>query len=187
MKLEDEVEIVSVVLSIDFNLELDLRHLYESLDAQDVEYNPEVNHWLKTRFGPEDTYVAFYQSGKAMIAGADSVTEAEELADRVVEETRKAVDSVDESNRRIENIVCTYSLDRRVSLEKLAVAIGFENMEYEPEQFPALVYRKEDYVILVFASGKIVVTGLTDIDEIATAVADFAACIQEININSDSY
>ena len=34
-------------------------------------------------------------------------------------------------------------------------------MEYEPEQFPGLVYRMDDpdVVILLFGSGKIVITG----------------------------
>jgi TATA-box binding protein (TBP) (component of TFIID and TFIIIB) len=38
--------------------------------------------------------------------------------------------------------------------------------EYEPEQFPGLVFWPDDHpvVILVFASGKVVVTGAKDIN-----------------------
>ncbi|MDI6639288.1 MAG: TATA-box-binding protein, partial [Methanocellales archaeon] len=38
---------------------------------------------------------------------------------------------------------------------------GLENIEYEPEQFPGLVYRIDEpnVVVLVFGSGKLVVTG----------------------------
>jgi transcription initiation factor TFIID TATA-box-binding protein len=41
-----------------------------------------------------------------------------------------------------------------------------EYTEYEPEQFPGLVYRLNDHpvVILIFASGKVVVTGAEDLN-----------------------
>ncbi|MGB9127897.1 MAG: TATA-box-binding protein, partial [Methanoregula sp.] len=36
-----------------------------------------------------------------------------------------------------------------------------ENIEYEPEQFPGLVYRIKDpkIVVLIFSSGKLILTG----------------------------
>ncbi len=42
-----------------------------------------------------------------------------------------------------------------------AVALELENTEYEPEQFPGLVYRLGDpkVVLLLFGSGKVVCTG----------------------------
>jgi transcription initiation factor TFIID TATA-box-binding protein len=42
-----------------------------------------------------------------------------------------------------------------------AVALGLENIEYEPEQFPGLVYRIKvpKVVVLIFSSGKLVITG----------------------------
>ena len=39
--------------------------------------------------------------------------------------------------------------------------LGLENVEYEPEQFPGLVYRikQPKVVVLIFSSGKLVITG----------------------------
>ncbi|HEX59473.1 MAG TPA: TATA-box-binding protein, partial [Methanomicrobia archaeon] len=39
--------------------------------------------------------------------------------------------------------------------------LGLEGMEYEPEVFPGLVYRieKPKVAILIFSSGKLVITG----------------------------
>jgi len=39
--------------------------------------------------------------------------------------------------------------------------LGLENIEYEPEQFPGLVYRLDvpKVVVLLFGSGRLVVTG----------------------------
>jgi len=47
-----------------------------------------------------------------------------------------------------------------------------ENIEYEPEQFPGLVYRiKEPKVaMLLFGSGKIVCTGARKVSDVSVAV-----------------
>ena len=50
--------------------------------------------------------------------------------------------------------------------------LGLENVEYEPEQFPGLVYRIEEpkVAMLLFGSGKIVCTGAIRTDDIYIAV-----------------
>jgi transcription initiation factor TFIID TATA-box-binding protein len=46
-------------------------------------------------------------------------------------------------------------------LEQYCYGLGIENVEYEPEIFPGLVYRIEvpKLVVLVFSSGKLVIAG----------------------------
>ncbi|OQB24847.1 MAG: TATA-box-binding protein 2 [Euryarchaeota archaeon ADurb.Bin190] len=48
-----------------------------------------------------------------------------------------------------------------LNLNAIALGLGLENIEYEPEQFPGLVYRikQPKVVVLIFSSGKLVVTG----------------------------
>ena len=52
-------------------------------------------------------------------------------------------------------------LGRRLNLNAIAIGLGLETVEYEPEQFPGLVYRLDDppVVVLLFGSGKSVITG----------------------------
>ena len=59
-----------------------------------------------------------------------------------------------------------------MNLRNLAISFGLENVEYEPEQFPALVYRVSEphVVFLIFNSGEIVCTGAKKIEDITTAV-----------------
>ncbi|MHC1574993.1 MAG: TATA-box-binding protein, partial [Candidatus Methanogasteraceae archaeon] len=59
------------------------------------------------------------------------------------------------------NIVAGASLDTELDLDAIAIGLGFENIEYEPEVFPGLVYRIKDpkVVVLIFRSGKLVITG----------------------------
>lgn len=55
-----------------------------------------------------------------------------------------------------------------------------EQTEYEPEQFPAQMYRDSEYVVLVFSSGKLLCTGLTDLDAISKAIDDLTGRIQAV-------
>jgi transcription initiation factor TFIID TATA-box-binding protein len=59
-----------------------------------------------------------------------------------------------------------------LNLNAIAAGLGLENIEYEPEQFPGLVYRLSDpkVVILLFGSGKLVVTGGKKPEDMVNAV-----------------
>jgi transcription initiation factor TFIID TATA-box-binding protein len=59
-----------------------------------------------------------------------------------------------------------------LNLNAIAIGLGLENIEYEPEQFPGLVYRLSDpkVVILLFGSGKLVVTGGKKPEDMVNAV-----------------
>ena len=61
---------------------------------------------------------------------------------------------------RVENIVASVILEDRIDLEKVANA--YHSVEYDPEQFPGLVFRLQNpkAAVLVFNTGKMVVTGL---------------------------
>jgi transcription initiation factor TFIID TATA-box-binding protein len=60
---------------------------------------------------------------------------------------------------QVENIVASAKLEGKLNLDKIAFEL--ENSEYEPEQFPGLVYRMKEpkVAFLLFGSGKIVCTG----------------------------
>jgi transcription initiation factor TFIID TATA-box-binding protein len=80
---------------------------------------------------------------------------------------------------RIQNLVCTAELGESLNLSALVIGLGLESTEYEPEQFPGLIYRPSgaDIVVLLFASGRVVITGSPDLD---TAEETFAALQKEV-------
>jgi transcription initiation factor TFIID TATA-box-binding protein len=75
----------------------------------------------------------------------------------------------------MQNFVCTADLDEPANLNALAIGLGLERTEYEPEQFPGLVYRPEDgdAVLLVFGSGKVVITGAKSVEQAEATFEDF--------------
>ena len=81
---------------------------------------------------------------------------------------------------RIENIVASASLNVEIPLEKIVSKL--EGMEYEPEQFPGLVYRMKTpkVAFLLFGSGKIVCTGARSIKDVDIAVKKVSKKLKQI-------
>jgi transcription initiation factor TFIID TATA-box-binding protein len=77
------------------------------------------------------------------------------------------IDVPDEPDVAVQNIVSSGDLGADLNLNAMAIGLGLEHVEYEPEQFPGLVYRLEnhDVVLLLFGSGKVVITGATEPDD----------------------
>ena len=76
---------------------------------------------------------------------------------------------------RIENVVASTSLGHELDLKAIALALG--GSEYEPEQFPGLMYRINEpkVVLLMFGSGKVVCTGARKPADVETAVEKITA------------
>jgi len=72
----------------------------------------------------------------------------------------------------IQNMVAVYDLGSEMNLNLVAISLGLERIEYEPEQFPGLVYRPSDLkvVALLFGSGKVVLTGAKRNEDIDIAI-----------------
>jgi transcription initiation factor TFIID TATA-box-binding protein len=69
-------------------------------------------------------------------------------------------------------MVCSYDTGLKINLTKVIVTFNYEKIEYEPEQFPGLVYRISDpkIVVLIFSSGKIILTGGKTIVDVKSAI-----------------
>ncbi|MCX6699174.1 MAG: TATA-box-binding protein [Methanomicrobiales archaeon] len=72
----------------------------------------------------------------------------------------------------VKNMVCSYDTGLKISLARVIATFTYEKIEYEPEQFPGLVFRiaEPKIVILIFSSGKIVLTGGTNIEDVKSAI-----------------
>jgi transcription initiation factor TFIID TATA-box-binding protein len=182
--MDFDFEICNVVGWISYRQELDLAALADAFatrsEITSVKYEPAENHWLQANFTPDDTYVAFYRSGRCSITGIDSVEQFEEDVGRVNAVMRDLLEFDFTPESKIANIVVTTTLNVNVQLEALALQLGLERVEYEPEQFPGLIYRgfESDAVILIFSSGKLLCTGLSDLDAIADMVGTFTEKIK---------
>jgi transcription initiation factor TFIID TATA-box-binding protein len=84
----------------------------------------------------------------------------------------------------VQNIVSTADLGSSLNLNAIAVGLGLERIEYEPEQFPGLVYRMDEpsVLLLLFGSGKLVITGATWLAEAEHAVERIHSRLDEVGL-----
>jgi transcription initiation factor TFIID TATA-box-binding protein len=82
----------------------------------------------------------------------------------------------------IQNIVASANLHGKVDQE--AAAEVLENVMYEPEQFPGLIYRMGDpkVVILIFSSGKLVCTGGKSAEMVDVAVVKLHGILEDYDL-----
>ena len=166
-----EVKVENIVASTSFAEKLDLDMISQSLE--ETEYEPEQFPGLVYRSKNPKTATLLFRSGKANCTGAKNIEDARKTIDIISEKLEKlGVEVYKNLDIIIQNIVAISDLGGELNLNEVAMGLGLENTEYEPEQFPGLVYRiKEPKVaMLLFGSGKIVCTGARKVSDISVAV-----------------
>ena len=162
------IVIANAVGSGDLGVELNVAGVESDLDLPYTEYDPSNYHGLYVRLVENGPLITVYRSGKYIISGCSTFEQLYGTNDSFLT-TLSELDIVDvdaETGFSVQNVVCKAQLDDSVELNALSIALGLESVEYEPEQFPGLIYRPADHpaVLLVFTNGKIVVTGTSDVD-----------------------
>lgn len=180
------VEVVNAVGSGFLNREFDLSVVAEDLGSA-ADFDPEKYPGMYIRFSEDSPLVTLYRTGKYIVTGADSVDELEESNDKLLNLLcdNGIIDRSDVEWFEVQNLVCTTNFDQDLNLSALAIGLGLEQTEYEPEQFPGLVYRNPDLesVILIFSTGKAVITGSSDLDEVVAASDHLIEELSRLQLN----
>ena len=166
-----KIKIENIVASTTIAKELDLMSIASTWE--DVEYEPEQFPGLVYRLKEPRTATLLFGSGKANCTGARTVEGVHKTIETLVKRLKEAgIPVIEHPEIVVQNIVATYDLGKELDLNAIAVGLGLENIEYEPEQFPGLVYRLTDLgvVVLLFGSGKIVCTGARHEKDVELAV-----------------
>ncbi|CAI8501864.1 unnamed protein product [Hanseniaspora opuntiae] len=131
----------NIVATVNLDCKLDLKTI--ALHARNAEYNPKRFAAVIMRIREPKTTALIFASGKMVVTGAKSEQDSK-LA-----------------SRKYARII------QKIGLEGLAFAHGAFS-SYEPELFPGLIYRmvKPKIVLLIFVSGKVVLTGAKKREEI---------------------
>ncbi|HDM36348.1 MAG TPA: TATA-box-binding protein [Candidatus Syntrophoarchaeum butanivorans] len=154
------IKIENVVASAVISDSLDLIEISEKFD--NAEYQPKKFPGLVFRTKEPKAAALIFRSGKVVCTGAKSIEDVNIVVRRIAEMLReKGIKVWDEPQLVIQNIVASADLGQELNLNAIAMSLDLENIEYEPEQFPGLVYRLSDpkVVVLLFGSGKLVITG----------------------------
>lgn len=162
------VDVVNVVASGSLGVELDLKAV--SVDLGEIaEFDPDKYPGVYIRLSESAPLVTLYRTGKYIITGSSSELEAIETRENLLSmlADNEVLPSGEDESFGVQNYVCVGKLAESINLTALAIGLGLENTEYEPEQFPGMVYRPPDHqpVLLVFSSGKAVVTGAKSVSQ----------------------
>lgn len=177
------VKVENIVASTIFAEKLDLDVIATSLE--EAEYEPEQFPGLVYRLKNPKTATLLFRSGKANCTGAKNLEDVRKTVDIIADKLKKLGVKVHKDlDIVVQNMVATADLGGELNLDEVAVAFGLENVEYEPEQFPGLVYRVKEpkVVMLLFGSGKIVCTGGRNTEDVSLAVQDLSEKLNSMGL-----
>ncbi len=177
------IRVENMVSSTALAKKLDLQSI--ALALENADYDPERFPGLIYRLKEPKTAILLFRSGKAVCTGAKNLDQVKEAIAKVSAQLQERdVEVFDDPVIEVQNMVASADLQHEINLNAMAITMGLERVEYEPEQFPGLVYRMSSpkVVLLVFSSGKLVCTGAKTLDDVERAVAMIADDLKKAGI-----
>jgi len=164
-----EIKVVNIVVSSSLKHDIPLEKMAATLP--NTEYNPEQFPGLVIRIKEPKTSALIFSSGKIVCTGARSMDKVEESIKKIIKSLEKiGIKITIKPEIKIQNIVASGAVGMDLNLNTLAMKLP--NTEYEPEQFPGLVYKLPEAkaTFLLFSNGKIVCTGTKSEKEVHEAL-----------------
>ncbi|NWV79647.1 TBPL2 protein, partial [Dasyornis broadbenti] len=161
-------QLQNIVSTVNLACKLDLKNI--ALNARNAEYNPKRFAAVIMRIREPRTTALIFSSGKMVCTGAKSEEQSRLAARKFARVVQKLGFPARFLDFKIQNMVGSCDVRFPIRLEGLALTHQ-QFSSYEPELFPGLIYRmvKPGIVLLIFVSGKVVLTGAKDRSEIYEA------------------
>ncbi|MFC1698288.1 TATA-box-binding protein [Nanoarchaeota archaeon] len=166
---EKDIKVVNIVVSSSLEHDIPLEKMAATLS--NTEYNPEQFPGLVIRIKEPKTSALIFSSGKIVCTGARTLKEVDECIKKIIKSLEKIkVKITIKPVVKVQNIVASGSVGMDLNLNTLAMKL--KNTEYEPEQFPGLVYKLNEAkaTFLLFSNGKVVCTGTKSEEEVHKAL-----------------
>ena len=179
MAKKSNLQVQNIVATASLGKPVSLTKLSRS--NSNTEYNPEQFPGLVLRVKQPRSAVLVFSSGNLVCTGTKSIQQVKEVIDQVIKQLAKiGVKITDKPKITVQNIVASGSID--VDLNLNIFALELENTEYEPEQFPGLVYKLDDptATFLLFSNGKLVCTGTKNRKQLEEAMRQLNKNVKEV-------
>jgi len=120
-------------------------------------------------YNPKSAALIF-SSGRIVLTGLRNPEDLAVVVQNLQNKLKEAgITCLDNPQVAVTNMVCSYNLGYTLNLVRVVVTLmDNEDIEYEPEVFPGLVCRISDpkIVFLLFSSGKIIITGGKNMEDV---------------------
>ena len=164
------LNVVNLLATSRFAEYIDLDHFsYET----GLDFDPDRFPGMTYKIAEPKVCALIFRSGRIVITGAKKVEDVENALkityDALVTHGCSLWANYDFT---IGYVVVTHVIGRELILALLTLSLPMARTEWEPEQFPGLIYRLKDAsaVCLIFSSGKCVITGNNSIDNAKESV-----------------
>jgi len=181
------MKIINIVCSGDLHQTISFQRL-EELPSDSYKYDPEQYHGAYILISGGK--VTLYRSGKYIIYGLKSLDQIDGAFEEFLSIIAPIIDCAaasvsasaptPASEPKVQNIVGMEDFGIPINLSRFVIAEGMEQVEYEPEQFPGVVYRGERGTALIFSSGKVIFPGFKDLDVMAAFAAELKERIDQV-------
>jgi transcription initiation factor TFIID TATA-box-binding protein len=166
-----KISIKNVVATFKLDKRLNLKEVHQAFLRESI--------WKDTVFkrkvvvfrlkNPKMSFL-IYETGSVVCAGAESIKDAKQSGNYLIEQFRSAGINVKLSKpAEIQNIVASANLNTKLDLRK--ISIENSEIEHEPEQFPAAIWRAPTGVtLLLFPRGGVVCVGAKKYENITKTI-----------------
>lgn len=178
--VKDSLKIQNIVATTSLQKDVPLTKLAKTLP--NTEYNPEQFPGLVLRVKKPKSAVLVFSSGNLVCTGTKSIAQVKEVIQEVIKQLKKiGVRVTIVPKITVQNIVASGSININLNLNFLALEL--ENTEYEPEQFPGLVYKlvEPNATFLLFSNGKLVCTGTKNRPQLEDSMKQLNKRIKEVS------
>lgn len=168
----DSIKIENIVLSGSIAESIDLEFL--SNNIPDCVLNTKRFPGAVYHMQNPKSAALIFASGRIVITGLSRPEDIPVALQNLLKELKRAkITCRDNPQVAVKNLVCSYNLGSPCNLNRIMTELmDSDTVEYEPEVFPGLVCRISDpkIVFLLFSSGKIIITGGTNMDDVRKGV-----------------
>lgn len=186
--MPESVQLVNVVGNGDLGRELDVDAVLEDI-AEDgsITNANRTQQGITIKFVNQSGTISLYRSGKYSIMGSNSVEglhRTNEIFLKVLEDYGIIV-NIGNDTVSVTNYVYSVDLDRDVNISQLDIWLG-EEAEYEPEQFPYVIYHPSEIncTMTISASGKCVINTPDGEEAVKRAISTVKERIDEIDVDN---
>lgn len=175
-----DVKIENIVGNIQIAQILDIERIFDLFPNS--KYDPTEIPALVINLEDPKSVIMILKNGKLFFSGVKSIEDAHKIKETIVDKlNRNGIKTYKEINIEIMNITTSADLETSIDLSKIADSL--DEVEYNPKNFPGLLYKNENQntVILLFDSGKIVGSGL-EFEEISSTIDKMTNEISSLNV-----
>jgi transcription initiation factor TFIID TATA-box-binding protein len=180
MFLNCKLKIVNLVVTFDINLKINLSKLMATSDI--VQYTPDRFPAAIVKIKEPRVSFLVFSTGKIVCIGAKKFEQINDAFDKLRKILAKiGVKVKDKPKMKVSNMVVTDSINKKFDLAKLAMKL--DNVEFEPEQFPALIHKVQEPRVsfLIFSNGRIICAGSKSIEIARKAMKKLINKLEKVN------